>query len=63
MPEAGEEPPPPGPLDPHYTLVVKAIVDGRVVPFLGAGVNLCGRPPEVAWQHGQYLPSGGELST
>ena len=30
-------------LDQHYTMVVKAILDGRVVPFLGAGVNLCDR--------------------
>jgi hypothetical protein len=56
---------PPSPLDLHYTTVVKAIVDGRIVPFLGAGVNLCGRPSHIDWQYGQdqYLPSGGELST
>jgi len=49
-------------LDAHYEMVFKAITDGRVVPFFGAGVNLCGRPTEMAWQHGQYLPSGGELA-
>jgi hypothetical protein len=49
-------------LDAHYKTVIKAIADGRVVPFLGAGVNLCGRPEGEAWQRGQYLPSGGELS-
>jgi hypothetical protein len=49
-------------LDTHYKMVVKAITDGRVVPFFGAGVNLCGRPAEMAWQPGQYLPSGGELA-
>src|SRR5215510_11809744 len=56
---------PPSPPDSHYTMVVKALVDGRIVPFLGAGVNLCGRPPRIKWKHGQaqYLPSGGELST
>jgi hypothetical protein len=43
-------------------MVIKAITDGRVVPFFGAGVNLCGRPAETAWQPGQYLPSGGELA-
>ena len=49
MPEAGQEEVPAGspplhdPLDAHYTMVLKAIVDGRVVPFLGAGVNLWGR--------------------
>ena len=59
----GRTPPTSSPLDQHYTMVVKAILDGRVVPFLGAGVNLCGRPQEAAWQLGQYLPSGVELST
>lgn len=51
-------------LDTHYKTVIKAITDGRVVPFLGAGVNLCGRPKEVAWSCGQteYLPSGSELA-
>lgn len=49
-------------LDRHYTLVVKALLDGRLIPFLGAGVNLCGRPEKVAWQHGQYLPKGDELA-
>jgi hypothetical protein len=44
--------------------VIKGMFEGRVVPLLGAGVNLCGRPPEWVWQHGQhdYLPSGRELA-
>ena len=50
-------------LDAHYNSVIKAITDGRVVPFFGAGVNLVGRPKNGQWQHGQYLPSGGELAT
>ena len=49
--------------DLHYQMVVKRFVDGRVVPFLGAGVNLCGRPGGTTWKQGQYLPSGGELAT
>jgi SIR2-like domain len=56
----------PGPnsLEQHYTTVIKALVDGRVVPFLGAGVNRCDRPEAVTWQPNQakYLPDGGELS-
>jgi hypothetical protein len=32
-----------------------------VVPFLGAGANLCGRPRDVDWETG-YLPSGHELA-
>ncbi|MBI3799631.1 MAG: SIR2 family protein [Deltaproteobacteria bacterium] len=51
------------PLDAHYTRVLKAIVDGRVVPFLGAGVNLWERLPAGPWRRGQDLPSGGQLST
>lgn len=50
-------------LDPHFETVVREIIRGRVVPFLGAGVNLCGRAPDVAWQPGLTLPSGGELAT
>ena len=48
----------------HYGLVAGEILAGRVVPFLGAGANLCGRPEEVAWRPGQFdwLPSGRELS-
>jgi hypothetical protein len=55
MPDAAEA---------HYNILIKAITDGRVVPFFGAGVNLCGRPKDIAWQSGQhaYLPSGGELA-
>ncbi len=48
----------------HYRLVANEILAGRVVPFLGAGANLCGRPEEVTWRPGQFdwLPSGAELS-
>jgi len=51
-------------LDAHYRQVAKAmILDGRVVPLLGAGVNLCGRPAQRSWKRGsRYLPSGGELA-
>jgi hypothetical protein len=53
------------PLGVHLDTIAKAIIDGRVVPFLGAGVNLCGRPPSAAWtpRQPQYLPSGTELAT
>jgi hypothetical protein len=49
-------------LDAHYEMVVKAITQGQVIPFLGAGVNVCGRPKGVAWRRGEYLPSGRELA-
>lgn len=47
----------------HAAHVTRLLTEGRVVPFLGAGANLCGRPLEQVWQEGaQYLPSGAELS-
>lgn len=49
----------------HYDTVTRAILAGRVVPFLGAGANLCGRktiPSGGAWKPGTLLPSGTELS-
>src|SRR4051812_22520468 len=29
-----------GPMDDHFRMVAEALLDGNVVPFLGAGVNL-----------------------
>ncbi|MEA2150922.1 MAG: hypothetical protein QOD69_2752 [Solirubrobacteraceae bacterium] len=46
----------------HCRIVSRRLREGRVVPFLGAGANLCGRPTGADWQSGQYLPSGGELA-
>jgi SIR2-like domain len=55
---------PTDPLTSHYRRVAREIGAGRVVPFLGAGANLCGRPEELTWRPGQFdwLPSGKELS-
>lgn len=52
----------PDALEPHYRTVVRAITEGRVIPLLGAGVNLTGRPQDSDWRRGQYLPSGAELA-
>lgn len=51
-------------LDAHVRSVVQALERGRLVPFLGAGANLCDRPQGVGWQAGQsqHLPHGGELA-
>ena len=51
------------PEEAHYRMIAKRILDGAVVPFLGAGVNLCGRPDDTPWARGQYLPNGAELAT
>lgn len=53
----------PKPTAAHFQAIVTAFADGQVVPFLGAGANLCGRPTGKGWEPGKYLPSGGELST
>ena len=38
----------PAEMDDHYWLVASRMLAGRVVPFLGAGANLCGRPGRTA---------------
>ena len=50
-------------LDRHCRNVLDAARDGEVVFFLGAGVNLCGRPQDVRWEpRGKHLPTGQELA-
>jgi hypothetical protein len=51
-------------IDTHCRLVAREILAGRVVPFLGAGANLCGRPKQITWDPGQldWLPNGSELA-
>ncbi len=50
----------------HCRQIVEEFKNGRVIPFLGAGVNLCGHPrtPGDAelWRKNGWLPSGVELS-
>lgn len=48
--------------DRHYSLVAELLADGEIVPFLGAGANLCDRPEEARWELGRFAPSGGELA-
>jgi hypothetical protein len=48
--------------DAHVLIVLKALQAGRLVPFLGAGVNRCGRPADVPWKPGAFLPDGRELA-
>ena len=45
----------------HCLIVARRLGVGSVVPFLGAGANLCERPSDARWQDG-YLPSGAELA-
>jgi SIR2-like domain len=46
----------------HYSLVAELLVDGEIVPFLGAGANLADRPDGARWEPGAFLPSGRELA-
>ena len=50
------------PDDRHYALVAGFLGSAEVVPFLGAGANLCDRPDAEAWAPGRFAPSGGELA-
>jgi hypothetical protein len=49
--------------DAHYEAVVRGMVRGSVVPFLGAGANMPGRPENTDWEPGcAFLPDGAELA-
>jgi hypothetical protein len=51
-------------LETHYRTVAREILAGRVIPFLGAGVNIYERAPhsEDSWEPGESLPSGADLA-
>ena len=53
------------PEDDHFEQVIHAIVEGELVPFLGAGASLCDRPNDASWTPGQtrYVPSAKELAS
>ena len=46
----------------HYKYVTRLLVEGAVVPFLGAGANLCDRGDQTWEPGGAFLPSGAELA-
>jgi SIR2-like protein len=46
----------------HFSLVAELLSDGEVIPFLGAGANLCDRPDATSWEPGRFPPSGSELA-
>lgn len=52
-------------LERHFRQVVRKMLNGSVVPLLGAGVNLFGRPENFRYEgkQRQFLPSGKELAT
>ena len=48
----------------HYRFVADAMLRGKVVPLLGAGVNTSGRPRDWRWSpaRGEFPPDGRELA-
>jgi len=52
-----------GPDSDHVAKVGEKLIGSRLVPFLGAGANLCGRDAHRPWAEGDpFLPSGSELA-
>jgi hypothetical protein len=50
-------------LAPPYEEIADLLTKGEVVPFLGAGVNFGGRPPNAQWSRDtEFLPTGAELT-
>jgi hypothetical protein len=48
--------------DDHFLSIGEKLAGGRMIPFLGAGANLCDRPDEP-WERGRpFLPNGAELA-
>jgi hypothetical protein len=50
--------------EPPYELIRDRLQRGRVIPFLGAGASLVGRPGNAPWNspNCDFLPRAGELA-
>jgi hypothetical protein len=46
----------------HFKNVIRFLLDGTLVPFLGLDINLYGREFVKDWKPGQHLPGRGELT-
>lgn len=49
-------------LNTHYNSIGNLLEVGRLVFFLGAGANLCGRSRSETWRPGRDLPDGTDLA-
>jgi hypothetical protein len=48
---------------PPYSIIARELRLGNVVPFLGSGASVCGRPPKSRFEiGGNFLPLGRELA-
>lgn len=52
----------PDPNELQYKNIVKELLRGRIVPFLGQNVNIFGRAPSDDWRRVRGMPSGEELA-
>jgi hypothetical protein len=50
-----------GPLEGHYREMIYTILQGRLIPFLGPGVNRC-RPVDQLLSQGRYPPDDSEIA-
>ena len=50
--------------EPPYGAIWTHLRRGEIIPFLGAGASLSGRPPKAEWDEGTstFLPTGRELA-
>jgi hypothetical protein len=46
----------------HYSMIARSMLEGEVVPFLGAGIDVFSRPLGQSWSIGHYLPNVNELA-
>ncbi len=50
-------------IEKHYNDLLELLKRGRVVPILGANVNIFGRPPQAVWQpSSDFAPTNNELA-
>ena len=52
------------PFEPPYAVILDRLRQGKVVPFLGAGASIVGRPEGAEWSAtAEFPPRGAELSS
>ena len=47
----------------RYQPILNALLEGRLVPFLGWELGRVGRPPQDSWAKGHYLPGADEIAS
>ena len=50
--------------EPPYGIIANQLKQGNVIPFLGAGASLSGRPADAKWndESATFLPTARELA-